>query len=69
MMTVARTLPNGTIKYYPAGTLKDAARHIAYCLADNTGMNKSEASKHAATAERTGTVSAAGYTFVIANIS
>lgn len=65
MFTVARTLPNGTIKYYAAGTIRDAAKHIAYCLADNTGMPRTEATRHASYAEKHGSVSAAGYTFTI----
>lgn len=64
-MTIYRQLPDGTVKFVDRPTLREAGKHVAYCLADNTRANKQEATKAAMQLEREKHVEAFGYKFWI----
>lgn len=65
MYTVTRHLPDGTVKTQEATSKRNAGQLVAWCLHDNTTMDKKTATKHGIEAEKTGTTSANGYTFTI----
>jgi hypothetical protein len=64
-VTVTINRPDGTSKTVPALNIREAGAVIAYALHYNTGISRKDATRHAMTAEKTGTVSAEGYTFTI----
>lgn len=65
MYRVTRTLPTGEQKEREFAKIREVGQHVAFCLHDNTGMDKKQATRCGMEAERTGRVEAAGYTFVV----
>ena len=64
-MVVTRILPNGTVKTYECRKLRDAGKHVAYCLSDNANASKQEATRAGMELENTGRVESHGYTFTL----
>jgi hypothetical protein len=62
---VTRTTPNGEVREYEASNARDAGKHVADVLHLNTGMGKKEATTYGMMAERSSSVEAGGYVFMI----
>ena len=65
MYTVTRTLPDGTTKTKQCAKLRDAGKHVAYCLADNCNADRKTATQAGMQLEKTGRTESHGYTFIL----
>ncbi len=65
MYTITRVTPDGITKSATRETLRDAGKHVAYCLSDNANASKQEATRAGMELEKTGRVESHGYTFTL----
>jgi hypothetical protein len=67
---VTRRLPDKvTYKNTTVDGLRKAGQHVAYCLADNANVSKSEATRLAMEFERYGCLESHGYIFELNRVS